>query len=105
MTDPKILEAERFGMPDNEPETVHCASCDSTIDKDDKDTCALCKKPGCFYCLIEIETGEKLCAECFAEGFFKAIEDDPIVQAARRAARTGTHRDLKKYLKLRKART
>ena len=98
MTDPKILEAERFGMPDNEPETVHCASCDSTIDKDDKDTCALCKKPGCFYCLIEIETGETFCAECIA------IEDDPVLQAARRAARTGTHRDLKEYLGLRKAR-
>ncbi len=58
--------------------------------------CEICHEPGCVHCLIEIETGEKVCENC------KEIAITPLHVAAKRAARTGTHRDLQKYLQARK---
>jgi len=58
--------------------------------------CEICHESGCVHCLIEIETGELVCENC------KDIAITPLHVAAKRAARTGTQRDLEKYLKARK---
>ncbi|MFH1302645.1 MAG: hypothetical protein ABIK07_16405 [Planctomycetota bacterium] len=96
MTHPDILEVERNGLPDGpKSESVSCLSCDRAIRDEQQDRCAFCQQPGCTGpggCLTEIETGEKVCENC------KEIAVTPLQVAAKRAARTGTHRDLQKYL-------
>lgn len=58
--------------------------------------CAQCHEMFCRYGLIQNEEGELLCNACYI------MLIDPVVQAARRAAATGNHRDLKAYLKVRR---
>lgn len=62
---------------------------------DHRAECAQCHVSFCQDILSENEDGELLCDEC------QIIVATPVVKAAMRAARTGTHRDLKAYLKVR----
>lgn len=80
-------------------DVLYCQSCDREVREEQCDRCAICHEPGCKGqdgCLREIETGEYVCEEC------KEIAIAPLHVAAKRAARTGTHRDLQAYLKLRR---
>jgi len=73
---------------------VHCAAGQGLPHcQDHRGQCAICLDLFCTESLTEIETGEMVCEEC------KEIAITPLHVAAKKAARTGTQRDLKAYLK------
>jgi len=64
MTHPHILEAERHGMPDPEPVTTRCPTCDRTVRQTDIFNCAHCGRKICRRCLYTNDTFmEHFCSE------------------------------------------
>lgn len=97
---------DRFQLPDKDPieageceacnemmydyQVTKCNVCDARIHQSCQQYCDSCKIRGCMLCLKEDE-GLLFCDIC----------QDPQIKAARKAAATGLHSDLKAYLKVR----
>lgn len=62
-----------------------------------REHCAICEHYFCWWSLIENDVGELLCNDC------DTIMREPLFQAAKRASQTGSHKDLKEYVRLRRA--
>lgn len=92
------LDRQQERMIDNarRRDMAYCRSCDGEIQEQLR--CERCRAYGCRLCLKENEVGEKLCLNCYE------IEKDPLIRAAKRAAFTGSQKDLNSYIKLRKER-
>lgn len=122
-----IEEAERIGMPEDEPEMIECAWCERPCNKDDIVKCEVCGKYLCEKCRIDMgkilngADGNFICddpdRQCVIRYLISVIEqnesyiqklqtesdkDDELTKAAKKAATTGNHKDLQEYLRSRK---
>lgn len=97
MTDRLDRQQERMIENGRRRDVLYCRACDSEITE--QLHCERCGADGCRHqdCLRENEVGELLCLNCYE------AENTPVIQAAKRAAFTGSHKDLHNYIKLRKA--
>jgi hypothetical protein len=71
-----IQDAERFGMPEDKIEIVHCRQCGKTIDTDEIQTCDSCHRSCCSKCCHWIPSiALRFCGkECAITKLLKLLE-------------------------------
>ena len=101
MTDRLDRQQERMIENSRRRDVIFCELCDREIQEEQREKCIICKTEGCKGCLTRIDDGENQGYVCGKD--CEVIARAPEVQAAKRAAHTGSHKDLKAYLKAREA--
>lgn len=92
---------ERMDENGRRRDIIFCPLCDREIQEASREKCIVCKVEGCKFCMKFLDEGENQGYVCGKD--CEVIARAPEVQAAKKAASSGSHRDLKEYLKRRKA--